>query len=207
MTASLLAGLALGFGVGAQVGPIWLLCARTSLRSFRSGLAVGAGAAFVDLCYACLGVAGAAGLLRISALRLGLGVAGTVVLVAMGARTVASAFRVRLGAELAAEVATPMAALRTSLAATASNPLTIASWGAVFAAASTARFTSTPGSTVAVVAGVGLGSMTWFAVLSSGLHLLGPRLGERTLRTVDAVAGAGLLGFGALLGVRTLTDS
>ena len=29
---ALLTGLSLGFLVGAQVGPIWLLCARTSLR-------------------------------------------------------------------------------------------------------------------------------------------------------------------------------
>ena len=121
----LLAGFALGFIVGAQVGPIWLLCARTSLRSgLTAGLAVGAGAAVVDFCYACLGVAGAAGLLRVSGLRLTLGLAGAATLVVMGGRTLASAFRVRLGAETQDEVAAPLAALKTSFAATASNPLT-----------------------------------------------------------------------------------
>lgn len=205
---TLAAGFVLGFVVGAQVGPIWLLCARTSLRSgVAAGLAVGAGAAIVDFCYACLGVAGAAGLLRITGLRVGLGLVGAAVLMVMGGRTLWSAWRVRLGAETDDEVATPWAALRTSLAATASNPLTIASWGAVFAAASTAQFTSTPTSTVELLVGVGVGSMAWFTVLAVGLRLAGRRLGERGLRLVDAAAGIGLIGFGALLAVRTVQEA
>ncbi len=205
---ALAVGFALGFVVGAQVGPIWLLCARTSLRSgLAAGLAVGAGAAVVDFCYACLGVAGAAGLLRISFLRAALGLAGVLVLLNMGGRTLMSALRVRLGAETEDEVAGAVAALRTSLLATASNPLTIASWGAVFAAASTARFTSSAGSTVGLLAGVGLGSMAWFALLAVGLRLVGRRTGEGGLRAVDAAAGLGLVGFGGLLAVRTIQDA
>src|ERR1700730_16682763 len=46
--AGLSSGLALGFLVAAQVGPIWLLCARTALRrGLVGGLAVGLGAALV----------------------------------------------------------------------------------------------------------------------------------------------------------------
>ena len=41
-----------------------------------TGLAIGAGAAVVDLAYGCLGVAGAAQLLRITALRVALGLLG-----------------------------------------------------------------------------------------------------------------------------------
>jgi putative LysE/RhtB family amino acid efflux pump len=202
------AGFVLGFVVGAQVGPIWLLCARTSLRSgLASGLAVGAGAAVVDFLYACLGVAGAAGLLRITGLRVGLGLLGAVVLIAMGARTLWSAWRVRLGAEREDEVARPWAAFQTSVAATASNPLTIASWGAVFAAASTARFTSTPSTTAELLLGVGVGSMAWFTVLAGGLQVVGRRMGDGGLRIVDAAAGAGLLAFGGLLAVRTAQDA
>jgi threonine/homoserine/homoserine lactone efflux protein len=202
------AGFVLGFVVGAQVGPIWLLCARTSLRSgLGPGLAVGAGAALVDFSYACLGVAGAAGLLRITGLRVGLGLLGAAVLIVMGARTLWSAWRVRLGAEREDEVARPWAAFRTSVAATASNPLTIASWGAVFAAASTARFTSTPSTTVELLLGVGVGSMAWFTVLAAGLQVAGRRMGVGGLRIVDAAAGAGLLAFGGLLAVRTVQDA
>ena len=99
-------GFALGFLVAAGVGPIWLLCLRTSVRfGFTSGLAIGAGAAVVDAFYAALGVAGAAGLLSIDPLRTTLGLVGATVLAAVGVRTLWSAFRVRLGGEATAEVA------------------------------------------------------------------------------------------------------
>src|SRR4030095_13649535 len=137
MTVAVWTGLGLGFLVAAQVGPIWLLCARSVLRGrLVTGPAIGGGAALVDLASAGLGVAGAAQLLRVMALRLALGLVGTAVLLALGARTLWSAFRVRAGGESQAELASPLRALRVSLAATASNPLTIASWGAVLASAS-----------------------------------------------------------------------
>src|SRR4051795_10937787 len=77
MGVALVTGLGLGVFVAAQVGPIWLLCARSSLRfGARSGLAIGAGAALVDFFYAVLGVLGAAQLVRITPVRLVLGLAG-----------------------------------------------------------------------------------------------------------------------------------
>ncbi|MDX6514309.1 MAG: hypothetical protein QOE36_3813, partial [Gaiellaceae bacterium] len=143
MPGAFAAGVGLGFLVAAQVGPIWLLCLRTTLRgSFRAGVAIGAGAAAVDAAYAALGVVGASRLLEIEPLRIALGLVGVAVLAAIALRTLATAFRVRLGAETPEEVAAPRRAFLTSLAATASNPTTILSWAAVFAAASTASAVS-----------------------------------------------------------------
>jgi threonine/homoserine/homoserine lactone efflux protein len=204
---ALLAGFGLGFLVGAQVGPIWLLCARTSLRfGLAPALAVGLGAALVDLLYACLGVAGAASVLRATGLRVGLGLVGAAVLLWLGGRTLWSALRVRSGMEIATEVASARAALRTSSVATASNPLTIASWAAIFAATSTARLTDGTADTVSLLLGVGLGSLAWHVVLSLGMRVAGRRIGEQGLRVADAVAGAGMVGYAGLLGLRTLTD-
>jgi threonine/homoserine/homoserine lactone efflux protein len=200
-----LAGFGLGFLVAAQVGPIWLLCARTVLRgSLGAGLAIGLGAALVDTAYAALGVAGTARLLDVPWLRLGLGLAGAGVLVALGTRTLRSALRVRGGGELDGEVFSPLSSLRTSLVATASNPSTIASWGAIFAAASAAGFTRSAGATALLLAGVGTGSMTWFAILSLGIAALRGRLGARAPRLADGVAGLGLVGFGGLLAWRAI---
>jgi putative LysE/RhtB family amino acid efflux pump len=207
MVAAGLAGLGLGFLVAAQVGPIWLLCARTALRyGLAPALAVGLGAACVDFLYACLGVAGAAGLLHITGLRVGLGLVGAGVLLFLGARTLLSAFWVRAGAETDDEVASPWAALRTSAVATASNPLTVASWGAIFAAASTARFTAQPIDTVALLLGILVGSLAWHFVLSVGMRLLGRRISDAGLRLADTAAGLGMVGYGGLLGLRTLHD-
>src|SRR3954453_11582010 len=98
MFPALVTGLGLGLFVAAQVGPIWLLCARSSLRyGARSGLAIGAGAATVDFVYAVLGVAGASQLVQIDAARLTLGLVGAGFLLVLGGRTVWHAMRIRLG--------------------------------------------------------------------------------------------------------------
>lgn len=202
---ALLTGLGLGAFVAAQVGPVSLLCIRTSTRGgFRPGLAVGAGAALVDLAYAALGVAGAASVVTIAPIGLLLGLAGAVVLLVLGWRTLRSAVRLRHGGETGAEVATSSAALRTGLVATASNPLTIVSWAAIFGAASTAALVSGPADVGALLAGVGAGSLAWFALLAAVAARAGARLGVRALAGVDAVAGVGLVLFGGVLGVRTL---
>jgi threonine/homoserine/homoserine lactone efflux protein len=204
---ALAVGFGLGLFVGAQPGPVSLLCVRSVLRgAFATGMAIGAGAAVIDLLYAGLGLAGAASLLEIDALRLTLGSLGAVVLALIGARTLWAAFRVRLGGEVPAEVATTRRAFATALAATASNPLTIATWAAIFAAASTASLGGAGDSAASaglLLAGVSCGTLTAFTALSALVALVRSRFGPRLLTAVDAVAGAGLLGFAGLLGWRT----
>jgi len=201
----LVTGVVLGFLVAAQVGPIWLLCARSALRQgTRVGLAIGAGAALVDTVYAGLGAAGVARLVEVGWLRPVLGALGAGVLAWIGARTLWAAFRVRAGAEADEEVATAPAAFATALAATASNPLTIASWAAAFAAASTADLVNGWGPAALVVVGVGVGSLAWHVVLSVVSGRLGRRSGPRALRAVDAVSGGAILGFAGLLAWRSL---
>jgi putative LysE/RhtB family amino acid efflux pump len=200
---SLLVGFGLGFLVALQLGPMSLLLIRSTLRGgWVVGLAIGAGIALVDALYAAAGAAGAAPLLTVEPVRLGLGLVGAAVLVVLGVRTLHAAFRVRLGGEVPAEIARPRRAFLTALAGTASNPLTIVSWAAIFAAASVAGAPSA----VLLVAGVGAGSLTWVCLLATGTAIARRALGERAVRAADAVAGAGLLGFGSLLAYGVLRD-
>ena len=189
-------GFGLGFFVSLQLGPMSLLLMRTTLRAgWLAGLAIGAGIAVVDGLYAACGAAGAAPFLAFEPVRLALGLVGAAVLIGLGARTLYSAFRVRLGGEVDAEVATPRRAFLTSLAGTASNPLTIASWAAIFAAASGA---------VLLVAGVGLGSLVWVSALATGTALARRTIGQRAIRAADAIAGLDLVGFGGALAYNAL---
>jgi putative LysE/RhtB family amino acid efflux pump len=206
MAGALAAGLGLGFLTAAQVGPIWLLCLRSTLRGgFRVGVAIGAGAAVIDLLYAALGVAGASRLLEIDPLRIALGLAGAVLLALLGLRTLWSAFRIRLGGEAAEEVSSPRRAFVTSLGATASNPMTIAAWAAIFSAASTASVVgSSRAAALVLLAGVCAGSFAWFVTLSAGTALGRRRLGPRVVGAIDAVSALALVGFAGLLGWRTL---
>jgi threonine/homoserine/homoserine lactone efflux protein len=208
LIAALFSGVALGFLVAAQVGPIWLLCARTALRrGLLPGLAVGLGAALVDAAYASLGVLGMARLLELAALRAVLGAAGAAVLLFLGGRTLWTAWRPKPGGSLEERSLSPLGALRTSLIATASNPLTIATWAAIFAVTAAAGVGRSRPGVVAFLAGVGGGSMLWFAILSVAMSVLGRRLGPTALRTADLIAGAGLVGFALLLGWRSVQGS
>lgn len=193
-------GFGLGFVVAAAIGPISLLCMRTVLRgSLVSGIAIGLGAAVIDAAYASAGSLGAARLLDVSALRIAVGAIGCTVIAWFGLRALWTAFRVRLGAESSEEVASPLRAFLTSLAATASNPSTILSWAAVFAAVAPAGGSET----VLLVAGVGCGTATWFTALSCGLALARRRVGDRLLAAIDVGSGIGLLAFAGVLGFRT----
>jgi threonine/homoserine/homoserine lactone efflux protein len=204
-----LSSLVVGFGIGIlvalQVGPIFLLCARTSARyGFAPGASIGLGAATIDGVYAVLGALGASILLQASVLRLGLGLVGAAVLVYLGIRTLNDAFRVRLGAEDDVEVISPRAAYRTGLIATASNPLTILTWGAVFSGAAVSDIAGDSGRAAAFVIGTTLGSLVLHLGLAGTMSAIGARLGERSLRVIDGVSGVGLIVFGGVLAVRTV---
>jgi putative LysE/RhtB family amino acid efflux pump len=198
-------GFGLGFFVALQLGPLSLYLIRSTLRNgWEVGLAIAAGIAVIDLAYAALGAVGAAPLLAIGPLDAILGLLGAAVLVLLGARTLRSAFRIRLGEAL--EPLSPRRGFLTALSATASNPLTIASWAAIFSAASAAGAAGSVPSAVLLIAGVGLGSLTWDVSLASGTALVGRAAGERLLRVVDLVAGVGLICFGAALAYSVLSN-
>jgi len=200
-------GFGLGFLVAAQVGPLSLLLIRSVLRhALVVGLAIGAAVALVDTSYALLGALGTAAVLDLDGVRTVLGLTGAAVLAWFGARTLWTAFRVRLGGEATEEVQAPRSAFWTALIACASNPLTIISWAAIFAAASTASVAGDAGSTTALLVGVGCGSFAWMALLSVAVNAARRKVGERGLQIVDGVAGAGLLGFAGVLGIRTLSE-
>jgi len=199
-------GFGLGFFVALQLGPMSLFLIRSTLRSgWRVGVAIGAGIAVIDGLYAAAGAGGATPLLAIHPVRLALGLVGAVVLVWLGARTLYSALRVRVGGETPFEVATPRRAFLTALGGTASNPSTIVSWGAIFAAASSAGLVHTTGAAILLVAGVAVGSLTWVTALASGVALARRSMSKRAIRVIDGVPGAGLVGFGGVLAYTTLS--
>ena len=204
---AILTGAGLGFLVALQPGPMSLFLVRSTLREgWRAGLAIGAGIATIDGLYAAAGAAGAAPLVEITSIRDVLGVLGALVLIALGLRTLTSALRVRLGHEAAIEVSTSRRAFLTALGGTASNPSTILSWAAIFAAAETAGAGRGSAAAMLLVGGVALGSLAWVSALTFGVTLARRNLGARALRLADCLAGAGMLGFGAALGYSALHE-
>ena len=204
MTVALLTGFSLGFLVAAQVGPIWLLAARSViLGRLTIGIMIGLGAATIDMAYGALGLAGAGSLLRISGLRLGLGLLGAAVLIILGALALRNATRVGNQAEPSTKITSAPRAYLTALGATAANPLTIASWAAVFAAASTAHISRTATGAALLLVGIGLGTASWFTALSSAITLVRQLAGRRVHQVIDVISGLGLIAFGILLAWQT----
>jgi len=201
---SFFVGYGLGLFVAAQIGPVSLLIVRSVVRgNFRIGFAMATAVALVDLGYAALGLAGVGRLLEENdAVRLTFGFVGAAVLVALGLRTMWIGFRARFGLETAEEVGTPLRAFATAFAATALNPLTIALWTAAASAAVSGGSRSSAG-TIALLAGVGLGTLSWYTAFAGAIALTRQRIGPRLLAAIDIGAGAGILSFGAYLGLRT----
>jgi putative LysE/RhtB family amino acid efflux pump len=204
------AGFGIGFLVAAQVGPVTLLIVRTVLRGGRAiavGLAMAVAVALVDLLYAAVGLAGVGRLLTADPLRLVFGLVSGSVLVAIGVRTVSAGLRARSGLETADDVVAPRRAFLTAVAATASNPLTIALWTVSFPAAAPAGAATSAAHALVLLAGVGCGSLVWYSGFTTAVAAVRRRLGQRILRLVDVVSGLGLAGFGGLVAWRALRET
>jgi putative LysE/RhtB family amino acid efflux pump len=196
----MLAGYGLGLLLAAQVGPVTLLIIRSVLRggrAFAVGLAMAAAVAAIDVLYAALGLAGLGH--RLGALHPWLGVVSAAILIAIGLRTVWLGLRARIGLEGEHDVVLPGRAFVTAVAATALNPLTIALWTVSFPAAAPRTTGAVP-----LLAGVALGTLSWYGGFSTVVAFARRWIGDRLLRIVDVVSGTGLVGFGALVGVRAV---
>jgi putative LysE/RhtB family amino acid efflux pump len=201
--------LALGFGLGLAVamqpGPmsVWLL--RSTLAGgVAVGAAIGAGIALVDTCYALLGATGASALLAIDGVETVGGLLGAAALVVLGLVTLRSLAAVGAEVGTRANAPNPRTAFVLSVLATLANPTTIASWAAIFAAASVAASVDGADEVAQLVIGVGLGSAAWFTALVAISATIGERVGRRTLQAIDLVAGIALITFGVALGIHVM---
>jgi putative LysE/RhtB family amino acid efflux pump len=204
-----LAGFGLGLFLAAQVGPVTLLIVRSVLRGGRAvlvGLAMAGAVASIDVAYGAVGLAGLGRLFSGGDVRLPLGLLSAGILVAIGSRTAWTGIRARVGLEAADEVVRPRRAFLTAVAATASNPLTIALWTVSFPAAAPSSARDSVARAAAVILGVALGTLTWYCGLSTAIALARKRVGDRMLRAIDVVSGCGLVAFGSLLAYRSVTE-
>jgi threonine/homoserine/homoserine lactone efflux protein len=196
-----LKGLILGFSIAAPVGPIGLLCIqRTLSRGRLHGFVSGLGAATADACY---GLVAAFGLTAVISFLLGfqfwLQLGGGLFLLWLGVKTLLGSSGPAAAA--AAQDRTGLGrAFVSVLLLTLANPATILSFFAVFAGLG---IDAKSGSALGLVAGVFLGSATWWLLLSFCAGLFRRHLQDGRLRILNIVAGVSLLGLAlwALLGV------
>ena len=182
-----LRGFILGFTIAAAVGPISLLVIRRTLAEGRLyGLVSGLGVATADATY---GAIAAFGLGTISdALvnaRQVLGLVGGVFLLWLAWQTV------RSNPTEAAMVTTRRRGYAGTylsiLGLTMANPMTILSFGALFAGLGVTS--GATGDAVMVVIGVLLGSTTWWVVLTMVVGALRTRVTPRWIHRINLASG------------------
>ncbi len=198
-----LRGLVIGFSIAAPVGPIGVLCIRRTLAEGQLyGLVSGLGAATADALYGCVA---AFGLTFISSFLIGhklwLGLIGGLFLLYLGIKTLLSK-----PAEDAARAEGKglLGAYISIFLLTLTNPMTILSFVAIFAALGLGSTTGSYASALVLVLGVFCGSALWWFLLSGGVGLFRNKFNARGLLWVNRISGAvitlfGIIALGGLL--------
>jgi threonine/homoserine/homoserine lactone efflux protein len=188
-------GLIVGFTIAAAVGPISLLTIRRTLAHGQLyGLLSGLGVATADASYAgiaAFGLTAVSGLLTSS--RVALGLAGGLIIVAIGIRTI----RRRPGAAATTAERPGLAAAYGSIyALTMTNPMTILSFAAVFAGFGFAAGATGLVDAAVLTLGVWAGSSLWWVVLTTVVGWVRGRASTRGLVWVNRISGSALVAFG-----------
>ena len=188
-------GMGFGLAVAAPVGPMALLCMRRTLaQGWRAGLATGAGIAVGDGLYACVAVAGLAGLSHFMlAHERPLHLAAGLFLLYLGVKT---AFSRAARADAPPPALAAGRAFAGSVLLTLTNPPTIIMFAAIFASmAPPAGFGLASAS--AMVGGVAAGSVLWWVGVVACVSTVRHAIGARARRWIDRLAGTALAVFGA----------
>lgn len=193
-----LKGLLLGFSIAAPVGPIGLLCIRRTIQYGRlSGFFSGLGAAAADAVY---GIIAAFGLSLLSELliagRLWLHLVGGIFLIYLGFRTFFAK-----SADLAkgsVSHKTLLADFFSTFFLTFTNPLTILSFLAVFAALGLTEQRGVYWNAILLVSGIFFGSALWWLILSEGITLFRKRITQKMMVWVNRFAGSIIVLLGCL---------
>ncbi|HZO74904.1 MAG TPA: LysE family transporter [Ktedonobacteraceae bacterium] len=196
-------GLLIGLSIAAVVGPMSILCIqRTVHRGFSYGLVSGLGVATADGLYGCIAGFGltviATFLVNQQGWIRGL---GGLFLLYLGCKTLLTRPAERVAA--AAKATSFVSAYASTFLLTLTNPLTILSFAAIFAGIGVGG----QGAVLAallVVAGVFLGSATWWLLLTGGISLLRGKFTYQWLLWINRLSGSIIAIFG-LLALLSLT--
>ena len=191
----LIQGIIIGFSIAAPVGPIGVLCMRRTLaEGALCGFVSGLGAATADAVY---GSIAGLGLTLVSSVLIAhngwIRLLGGLFLCWLGARTFLSKPSDRQAIVTERSL---IGAFASTFALTLTNPMTILSFGAIFAGLGIGNARGNYVLAGLLVLGVFLGSALWWLTLSGTVGLVRSRFDQRSLRWVNRIAGAIIVAFG-----------
>lgn len=193
-------GVIVGFLIAAPVGPMGILCVKRALLfGFLSGVFSGLGAATADTLFAAIaafGVSAIASLIESQQKLMEL-VGGTLLL-GFAAKNLLSSAPLKVeDPEKSTKPHSLLGHYFSSFFLTITNPITVIATGALFASFGVGGDGDPLYRTLMLIAGVFIGSATWFVGLStvSGV-LLHKKLTDTTMHYVHKIAGVIFLVFG-----------
>jgi threonine/homoserine/homoserine lactone efflux protein len=207
VTSLLVRGFAFGFLIAASPGPIFFLCLRrTLLRGWPTGIVSGLGVATADAFYAAIAVFGIAAVTTVLAGGAkSLTLVGGAALVGVGLSAVREQPR-EAGASAQTTGRGLAWAYASTLGLTITNPTTIVSFIAL-AAALGAGLRGGFAPPAVVVAGVGLGSATWWCVLAALAAFFRARITPSVARWIGLVSGLAIAAIGVAAIVTALRST
>jgi threonine/homoserine/homoserine lactone efflux protein len=190
----LLKGIAIGFSLAAPVGPIGVLCIRRTLaHGSKRGLIVGLSAASADMLYGMVAAFGVTLVSDfISSQQHWIRLVGGFVLLILGYRTFRS--HPATDTEINGTNGHTRLFISTFLL-TLTNPMTMFAFAAVFAGIGVEKVLSSHWSATLLVAGVFLGSMSWFTLLTALVHFFKEKVTHDGIVLVNRIAGSLLILF------------
>lgn len=195
MSSLLVRGFLLGFAIAASPGPIFFLCLRRTLvRGWLNGLVSGFGVATADGLYAAVAAFGVGAITTaLTGQRRWLALAGGALLVVLGAR-------ILIERPKASEAPPPtrsswLGGYFSTLGLTITNPATIISFAAL---AATLGVGISGGylRPALFVAGVSLGSLTWWCVLAGLVAGVRARITPRVVFIISTISGVAIIALG-----------
>jgi threonine/homoserine/homoserine lactone efflux protein len=195
----LLKGLFLGLLIAIPVGPVGMLCIQRTLNKGRlSGFVSGLGAATADAFYGAVVAFGLVVILNFFAERqFIIRLVGVIFFLYIGTKTY---FSPPVGAA-DDKVKGPNIFLDyvSTLILTATNPMTIISFTALFAGVGLGSTDHQTFSAILLVAGVFLGSTLWWLSLSMGIGWIKKNMSDFSLNSVNRVSGMVIVIFALLI--------
>lgn len=189
---NLLEGALIGFSLAAPIGPVGILCVRRTLaQGVRHGLVIGASAAFCDMVNAIVAAFGIALISDfIAREQYWIRLVGGIILLAVGYRVFCT--RPLANKAMKAHPGHTWAIFSTALLVF-TNPLSLFAYAAAFAVIGVENIVGHPVSGLMLVAGVFIGSLTWFVLLTGLVRHFKERVMRFGLPLVNRVAGAALM--------------
>ncbi len=190
-------GIAIGFALAAPVGPLGVLCIRRTIAyGSKRGLIVGLSAAIADILYGMVAVFGVTLISDfIYNQQRWIRLIGGIVLIILGFYT----FRSHPKSETESNGSNGH--IRSFISAfllTLTNPMSVFAFIAVFASMGIKEIADNYIYALFLIVGIFLGTMLWFALLTSLVHLFKGKIDANGISVVNKIAGSLLVLFGIM---------